>query len=453
MGSPSESHCLDTSKSSTHQEFRPMAPPSPLSKTAKRSNKFVFKSPHPQSQLNESNHSKELEFDLELSSSMPFLAETPQLASSKDVAIKNSMHAYQWTLKDFDIGGYLGDGAHGTVFLARERRTGFICVLKCITKSHLIRANQEALLKKEVELQAHLKHPHIAWITRTHSLLSVLCNSVYTWFDTPSCVFLVMEYCYNGDLFHYLENHGPFDEKTVSRMLFEITWAIRTCHDKRIAHLDVKPENVLLNHKGECKLADFGLSAHIGSKQKRQGLHIHRGTLDYWSPEQCAHAMGSSTLFGEFNQKTDIWTLGILSFELMFSHPPFGSTEGNEFSDQNTTKRAVMTRIQTYHWSRVGIEKRFLNISKMSSVYKDFLDMCLDKNPDNRPTAEEVLMHEFIAKYNQDRLCHPSFMNQPRGGQLADSSSASPINHLGFNDQRGAFLTPRPLENLGYLAK
>ncbi|KAF8823080.1 PEK kinase [Cardiosporidium cionae] len=105
--SPSPPLFFEASKSAVPQEFRPMAPPSPLSKTAKRSNKLIFKSPHPQSQLNESIHSKELEMDLELSSSMPYLAETPQLASSKDVAIKNSMHAYQWTLKDFDIGGYL----------------------------------------------------------------------------------------------------------------------------------------------------------------------------------------------------------------------------------------------------------------------------------------------------------------------------------------------------------
>lgn len=125
-------------------------------------------------------------------------------AAKADLSLVCPLHAYRFSLRDFDFGGFLGDGAHGCVFVARERRSGFVCVLKCITKAHLVRGGNEALLKKEVELQAHLKHPHIC--------------CMYTWFQTSSAIFLVMEYCLKGDLFALLDKtEGGFDERTVAK--------------------------------------------------------------------------------------------------------------------------------------------------------------------------------------------------------------------------------------------
>lgn len=125
-------------------------------------------------------------------------------AAKADLSLVCPLHAYRFSLRDFDFGGFLGDGAHGCVFVARERRSGFICVLKCITKAHLVRGGNEALLKKEVELQAHLKHPHIC--------------CMYTWFQTSSAIFLVMEYCLKGDLFALLDKtRCGFDEKTIAK--------------------------------------------------------------------------------------------------------------------------------------------------------------------------------------------------------------------------------------------
>lgn len=341
---------------------------------------------------------------------------TPLRAANTDTAIKHCMHAFDFSLRDFDIGGPLGDGAHGVVFMARERRTQYICVLKCITKAHLIRCNQEPMLKKEIELQAHLKHPHIA--------------CMYTWFATPSVVFLVMEYCFHGDLFGYLDRHGPFSEERIAQMLFEITWAIRSCHDKRIAHLDLKPENILVNHRDKCKLADFGLSAHIGSKHGP--VSVSRGTHDYWSPEQCARGSRvgpvANTHFGNYDFKTDIWTLGILAFELRFGFPPFGST--NEHGGGVEAQNILMTKIQKDHWrERLRSD---LPTAKLSEEFESFLDTCLNKNPDKRPTADELLQHKFIVMHNETRIKDPKFISQPR-----------PVTR-GFNNTYGPFVTPRP---------
>eukprot|EP00371_Babesia_bovis_P001610 XP_001610257.1 Ser/Thr protein kinase [Babesia bovis T2Bo] len=207
----------------------------------------------------------------------------PKGASSADISARSTLHALWYTIDDFDIGGLVGDGAHGQVFVARERRTGFICVIKCISKTLLTNSKQEAIFKREIELHGHLRHPHIA--------------SIFTWFSSESMVYIVLEYCINGDLYTYLNKHGRLSEQRAAEICFEVTWAIRTCHDKHIAHLDLKPENILLDHNYSCKLADFGLSAHVGATDSKVS-HM-RGTYDYWSPEQSACKYNNEGQFGE----------------------------------------------------------------------------------------------------------------------------------------------------------
>ncbi|PHJ21004.1 pek kinase [Cystoisospora suis] len=370
-------------------------------------------------------------------------------AAKADLSLVCPLHAYRFSLRDFDFGGFLGDGAHGCVFVARERRSGFVCVLKCITKAHLVRGGNEALLKKEVELQAHLKHPHIC--------------CMYTWFQTSSAIFLVMEYCLKGDLFALLDKTTcGFDERTVAKHLFQITWAIRTCHDKRIAHLDIKPENVLVNHKDQLKLADFGLSAHIGGEHRKRGVSIHRGTCDYFSPEQCTFRLRGAAMRaaraaaatadpatrqqllaatlesqGEhvcsFDEKSDIWTIGILGFELYFKFPPFGS-------QCHLSEETVMHNVRNKHWSE-GVEEAAATneginqkLRSMSNDFRSFLSACLNKKASLRPTAEALLEFPFLQKNNREIVNSVHFLQQPRHQQ----------GHKGFNQPAGPWQTPRP---------
>ncbi|UKJ90199.1 serine/threonine protein kinase [Theileria orientalis] len=317
-------------------------------------------------------------------------------ASDTDIASKSSIHSLWFTLDDFDIGGLLGDGAHGQVFLARERRTGFICVLKCISKAQLVGSGQESMFKREIELHSHLRHPNI--------------SCLYTWFTTKTMIFMVIEYCHNGDLFSYLMKRKRLEELEVCQILFQVIWALRTCHDKHIAHLDIKPENILLDQNNVVKLADFGLSAHINNAfdNKMKDSDFLRGTYDYWSPEQCTYKYKLEKKFGEVSHKTDIWTIGVLAFELFFGFAPFGTTmqEGLD---------TVLHRIQTQPWYHM-LENRYNNIhaSKMSSAFRDFLDKCFTKVSTERPTSSELLHHPCIKMYNTHRFNDPRFIKQPR---------------------------------------
>eukprot|EP00920_Eleutheroschizon_duboscqi_P015420 GHVT01035571.1.p1 GENE.GHVT01035571.1~~GHVT01035571.1.p1 ORF type:complete len:733 (-),score=119.48 GHVT01035571.1:5294-7492(-) len=365
-----------------------------------------------------------------------------------DMALTDPSHCLRFTLRDFDIGKFLAGGAHGLAFVARERRTGYIVCLKSINKIQLLRNGMETILKKEVELQSHVSHPHI-------------CR-LHTWFQTPSCIFLVLEYCHKGELMDYLESTPEgLTEADIANLVFQVTWSVRHCHDKRIAHLDIKPENILLNHKMQAKLADFGLSAHITQRHRNKGLSEHRGTTDYWSPEQCAlQERVPEADRSKFNEKTDIWTLGVLAFELFFKEPPFASTQ------YNVDKRDVARNIRSDDWSkrvkddpwanmttddkvnkmndlksdpnartawkqRVRAHKRY---SSMGKQFKSFLTRCLMKDPHARPTAHKLLQDTWF-----DAFVSPDLLAR---GRKDMAEPRHQYDHSGFNATI-PFTTPR----------
>lgn len=182
--------------------------------------------------------------------------------------------------------------------------------------------------------------------------------------------------------------------------MFEVIWAIRSCHDKRIAHLDIKPvrfyvteENILLDHENRCKLADFGFSAHIGHLYRSNGVPHHRGTHDYWSPEQCAKHLGLGLKYGEYDEQSDIWALGILAVELFIGYPPFGSTT-------EEPNNVIMNRIHTYHWTKhvllsitqIFEMKREKHLLSSTPEFRSFVEACLRKHSFKRPKADELLM-------------------------------------------------------------
>ncbi|GFE55015.1 serine threonine kinase [Babesia ovis] len=241
-------------------------------------------------------------------------------------------------------------------------------------------------------------------------------RSIYTWFASESMVYIVLEYCINGDLYTFLRAQGRLPEQKVAGFCFEVTWAIRTCHDKHIAHLDLKPENILLDHNYQCKLADFGLSAHVGARDTKVS-HM-RGTYDYWSPEQCACKYNNEGQFGEYNHKSDIWAIGVLAFELFFGRPPFGSTTEESVD-------VVLDRIQTHAWYRhwetkYGKEK----LNEASKEFRQFLDMCFEKDARKRADADTLLNHQWLRMRNTERYSSQAFINQLRNQPTSEISNA-----------------------------
>ncbi|KAG5189044.1 kinase-like domain-containing protein [Tribonema minus] len=186
-----------------------------------------------------------------------------------------------WTLSDFEMGDRLGQGAFGAVWLARERRSKYIVAVKCVRKSLLIESGLEGQLRREVEIQGHLRHRHIL------RMLGI--------FSDASHIYLVLEF---------------------ARYIAQVSSALAYCHSKHVIHRDVKPENLLIGYDGEVRLADFGWSVHTMTNRRQTFC----GTLDYLAPELVEGHSHSTAV--------DNWQVGVLLYELLTGTTPFQDGAG-----------------------------------------------------------------------------------------------------------------------------
>lgn len=155
-----------------------------------------------------------------------------------------------WELSNFDIGRPLGRGKFGNVYLAREKDTKFVVALKVLFKKQIQRDNVEHQVRREIEIQSHLRHPNIL--------------RLYGFFHDPARIYLILEYAPKGALYKELQSqpNKRFDEPRTAGYILSLADALIYLHERDVIHRDIKPENLLLGHKGELKIADFGWSVH-----------------------------------------------------------------------------------------------------------------------------------------------------------------------------------------------
>lgn len=210
----------------------------------------------------------------------------------------------KFTLSDFEIGRSLGAGKFGDVYLARERKSQYIVAIKAIKKSQLIKSGYEHLLRREIEIQSHLRHMNIL--------------RMYGYFYDNKRVYIILEYAPGGESYKALTARGRFSETTTAKYICDLSKALHYCHEKHIIHRDIKPENLLIGQGGVIKIADFGWSVHAPSDRRTTLC----GTLDYLPPEMCEGRPHDSS--------ADIWTLGVLTYEFLVGSPPFEAVGNSE---------------------------------------------------------------------------------------------------------------------------
>ncbi|XP_072098870.1 aurora kinase C-like [Mobula birostris] len=266
-----------------------------------------------------------------------------------------------WCIDNFDIGRPLGKGKFGNVYLARERESKFILALKVLFKSQLENDNVEHQLRREIEIQSHLKHPNIL--------------RLYNYFFDRTRIYLMLEYAPGGELYKQLQKCGCFTEERSATYILELADALQYCHLKKVIHRDIKPENLLVGLRGELKIADFGWSVHAPSSRRKTFC----GTLDYLPPEMVEGRM--------HDERVDLWSLGILCYEFLVGHPPFESG-----SHQETYRKICKVDVQFP--------------SSMSEGAKSLISQLLRHNPVLRLPLKEVIEHSWV-KSNARRLLPP----------------------------------------------
>jgi serine/threonine protein kinase len=196
----------------------------------------------------------------------------------KDSTLENKPKAERiWSLKDFDVGRALGKGKFGRVYLAREKQSGYVVALKILFKSELAEAQVEKQLRREIEIQSHLRHPNIL--------------RLYGYFYDQKRVYLILEYAAKGEMYKHLRKHERFLEEQASRVfvlmqyIAQMTRALAYLHKKHVIHRDIKPGIWRLSRKST-----------IG---------------DEWRAENCRFWMVSTCT--ECTQNHALWDTGLLA--------------------------------------------------------------------------------------------------------------------------------------------
>jgi aurora kinase len=210
----------------------------------------------------------------------------------------------QFHLGMFEIGRPLGKGKFGRVYLARERSTGFICALKVLHKSELQEGKVEKQVRREIEIQSNLRHPNILML--------------YGHFHDSKRIFLILEFAGKGELYKHLRKENRFPEWKAASYIAQMAAALKYLHKKHVIHRDIKPENILVGIHGEIKISDFGWSVHAPNNRRNTMC----GTLDYLPPEMIKP--GSKDNY--YNEKVDLWSLGVLTYEFLVGQAPFEDT-------------------------------------------------------------------------------------------------------------------------------
>ncbi|XP_010330209.1 zinc finger protein 264 isoform X5 [Saimiri boliviensis] len=260
------------------------------------------------------------------------------------------------TIDDFEIGRPLGKGKFGNVYLARLKESHFIVALKVLFKSQIEKEGLEHQLRREIEIQAHLQHPNIL--------------RLYNYFHDARRVFLILEYAPRGELYKELQKSEKLDEQRTATIIEELADALIYCHENKVIHRDIKPENLLLGFRGEVKIADFGWSVHTPSLRRKTMC----GTLDYLPPEMVEGRI--------YDEKVDLWCIGVLCYELLVGYPPFESTSHSE-----TYRRILKVDVRFPLSMPVGAQ--------------DLISKLLRYQPLERLPLAQILRHAWVQTHSR----------------------------------------------------
>eukprot|EP00298_Acanthocystis_sp_HF-20_P026885 c4717_g1_i1.p1 GENE.c4717_g1_i1~~c4717_g1_i1.p1 ORF type:complete len:337 (-),score=79.76 c4717_g1_i1:25-1035(-) len=199
-------------------------------------------------------------------------------------------------LTDLEMGVTLGTGSFGRVKLVRHKKTGKYYALKMLKKHFIIQVQQTDHIKSEKQILQQVNHPNIV-------------NYIGSCQD-PKYLYIMMEYVQGGEFFTHLRKAGKFPNNTAVYYAAQVLLALYHLHEKHIVYRDLKPENLLMDKNGNCKITDFGFAKKIDYK-----TWTLCGTPEYLAPELI--------LSKGHNKGADYWALGVLIYEMLAGYPPF----------------------------------------------------------------------------------------------------------------------------------
>ncbi|KAH0795550.1 CAMK family protein kinase [Histomonas meleagridis] len=248
----------------------------------------------------------------------------------------------------------IGNGAFSVVALVYDITTNAQYACKISSRKFLIQQKLFDKFEREVRIMQSFQSP----------FLVQLYDIVYD----QNLIYLIMEYCSNGELFQAIADNGPVEEKRAKKIFAQIVSGVSYIHSHDISHRDIKPENILLDSCMNAKITDFGLCQHTSENLL---LKTYCGSPFYVSPEVLLNKPYDG-------KKSDIWSLGVVLFTIVTGGLP---------------------------WEDIGQQKLYQQIAEANFTIprylppdlRDLISRLMQLNPKDRPNVDEILKHPWLA--------------------------------------------------------
>jgi NIMA (never in mitosis gene a)-related kinase len=253
-------------------------------------------------------------------------------------------------MTDFEILNKLGKGSFGVVYKVRRKADKTIYVMKQINISQLNSVFKAAALN-EVKILSSLENPYIV--------------KYYDSFLEKNFLNIIMEFCEGGDLTNHIKGQmgRPLTEIKIWKFFIQMCLGLRYIHGKKILHRDIKSMNIFLCKEDEIRIGDLGVAKAMA--ETANFAHTMVGTPYYLSPEMCEEK--------PYNEKSDIWALGCVLYEMCTQKHPF----------EATNQAALLLKILRGKFNPIS--------SGYSAEMTEIVEACLCKDYRKRPSADALL--------------------------------------------------------------
>ena len=257
----------------------------------------------------------------------------------------------------------IGLGAFSKVYLGKHIPTKELYAIKKISKKELIsRIDSIEIINREIELHSKLFHKNIIHLV-----------AIY---ENEEFIYIILEYLNKGDLYKLIRKKQIHKENQCYSYFIQIVNAVLFLHENNLIHRDIKPENILLNDNNEIKLCDFGCCAESGIGNRTTFC----GTYEYMAPEILKE--------NSYNNSVDIWSLGILLYELSHGYTPFNFNFNGKKNQESVFKDIIKGNFN-FKKDMIFISDEFIELMMRMIVY----------NPNKRIKIRDIFKSQLINKF------------------------------------------------------
>mmetsp|Transcript_9358 Transcript_9358/g.34670 ORF Transcript_9358/g.34670 Transcript_9358/m.34670 type:complete len:679 (-) Transcript_9358:170-2206(-) len=314
------------------------------------------------------------------SSSQKQASSSSSSSNSNIIFDKNSNEKYA-------LHGLLGKGGFAKCFLVKKlanddgglksevdcSSTAEELAAKIVDKKSLAKPKTKAKLGTEIKIHQSLKHEHVVAFKK--------------FFEDRSNVYIMLEVCHCKSMMELIKTRKRLSELETKYLMIQLLYGVKHMHSQRVIHRDLKLGNLFLDHNMQVKIGDFGLAAQLTYDEERKRTIC--GTPNYIAPEILTSSQEGHSY------EVDVWSIGVILYTLIIGKPPF----------ETSSVKTTYNKIKATSYS-------FPPHAPITEDARDLICRILTKDPNHRPTIDEILQHDFFAKEAHDMTQCPEILRE-----------------------------------------